>query len=82
MSKPTIHIHIDYMQACNLADTIQNVIPLGTDTNLFLSAIAILIEAHSTEPKGIDQQVEFIQKLAHELFFQQHLNDAHEVGHA
>lgn len=75
-------IHIDFGQACNLADQLQSAIPLGTETNLFLAAIAILIEAHAQEPKGIDQQVEFIKTISHELFFQQHLNDAHEIGHA
>ena len=82
MTDPIVKIEINFSAACMLADKIQSIIPLNTDTNLFLAAIAILVEAHSTEPKGIDQQVEFISKISHELFFQQHLNDAHEVGHA
>lgn len=75
-------IHIDYGRACTLAEKIQKAIPEGIDTYLFLTAIAILIEAHSYDPTGIDQQIEFLQKLSHELCFQQHLNNASEIGHA
>lgn len=75
-------IEIDYLEACEIVDRIQNALPDDLDTNLFLTAVAILIEAHSYDPRGIDQQIEFINKLSHELFFQQHLNQAPEVGHA
>lgn len=80
MTKPVIEI--DYVQACHIVELIQETIPEGLDTYLFLTAIAILIEAHSSEPLGIDQQIEFLQKMAHELYFQHHLSQAQQVGHA
>lgn len=78
----TESIYIDYAKACALVEQLQDVIPEGMDVHLFLSAVAILIEAHSYDPSGINHQVEFIQKMAHELYFQHHLSNAQQVGHA